>query len=116
MKTINILILLKIFSITTVLVIYNYNFQKLEDSLTKELLIFDINFKFTPLLILSILDPFFVRNRIRILLAIMGLNFILLFYSFYINYPIILFDVMICMVLIILNQAGKKKIVREPSC
>lgn len=119
MKIINILILLKIFSITTVLVINNYNFQKLDDSLTKDLLIFDINFKFLPFLILSLFE-FFTRNKMRILLVLMGFNIVLLVCSFiainYINYPIIFFDFIICSILIILNQASKKKIVREPSC
>lgn len=119
MKIIKILILLKIFSIATVLVIYNYNFQKLDDSLTKELLIFDINFKFLPFLILSIFE-FFARNKMRILIVFMGFNIVLLVCSFisinYFNYPIIFFDFIICSVFIILNQASKKKIVREPSC
>jgi hypothetical protein len=101
------------FSIITVLVIYNYNFQKLEESLTKDLLIFDINFKFLPFLILSIFE-FFARNKVRILLVFMGFNFVLLVYSFiainYINYPIILFDVMICLVLIYLTIVNKSKV------
>lgn len=119
MKIITILISLKFLAITTVLIIYNYTFHKLDESLTKDLLFFDINFKFLPFLIISIFE-FFARNKIRILLVLMGFNIVLLVYSFialnYINYPIIFFDFIIGSVLIILNQASKKKIVREPSC
>jgi hypothetical protein len=118
MKVVNIMILIKIVMIITVLIIYNNIYQKMAESHIKDLLIIDINLKFLPFLILSLIE-FYVRNKTRILFILLGCNIVLLVFSHfaldYINYPIIFFDVILCLLLILLNNANKKKIMQNPS-
>lgn len=118
MKIINIMILTKIVMIVTVLIIYNNIYQKMAESHIKDLLIIDINLKFLPFLILSLIE-FYTRKKTRILVVLLVCNIVLLVFSYialkHINYPIIFFELIICLLLILLNKANKKKIMQNPS-
>ncbi len=118
-KLITILIIMKIVTITAVLVIYNFIYQNMAESYIKDFLIIHINLKFLPFLILSLIE-FYKRNKTHTLIVLLGCNIVLLAFSYfainYINYPIIFFDVIMCFLLFLLNKTSKNKIVRNPSC
>lgn len=119
MKIINIMILIKIVMIVTVLIFYNNIYQKMAESQFKDLLIIDINLKFLPFLTISLIE-FYARNKTRILVVLLGCNIVLLVFFYialkHINYTIILFEFIICLLLILLNKVNKNKILQNPSC
>jgi hypothetical protein len=110
---------MKIVTITAVLVIFNFIYHNMAESYIKDFLIIHINLKFLPFLILSLIE-FYKRNKTHTLIVLLGCNIVLLAFSYfaldYINYPIIFFDVIMCLLLILLNKTSKNKIVRNPSC